>query len=556
MSYFHGVRGSEVETSLLTPTNIEAGLIVAFGTAPIHLAKNPAKANKPVLCYQLREYVEQLGYTGNFKDYTLDEVAQSQFVLYGMSPAVFVNVLDPDKHYSEVTQNLGGVAENPVELEGNILLDTLTVTSSDTSTVILEDTVDYMVSTDTATGEVSIDIIVGRPFPADEITISYDVDTDSVITDCSVADLPYILPTNAENLLITAQQTVTSTLERDIDFSAAYNSNNIVEFAILDDSRIFNDSITIKYHEVNPALVTDADIIGGVDSVTGDNLGLEVIEDVFPAFRLVPGTIIAPKFSKSPEVAAVMKAKCTDINGVFRAVAICDIPSDEIINYTNAPVYKKQKNLVDTSLIVCYPKVSLGGVQYNLSTQLASLMNKTDSEHDEIPYKSPSNENLQCDSSVLEDGTEKYFSLKQANYLNAEGIITALNFTGGWRLWGNYTSSKPDSSDVKDYFIPIRRMFNWINNSLITMFWSKIDDPLNKRLIDSVIDSANIWFNGLTQRGAILGGRVELLGTDNTTTDLMSGIIRFHVYITPPSPAQEIHFIQEYDPSYISELLS
>ena len=71
------------------------------------------------------------------------------------------------------------------------------------------DTVDYMVSTDTATGEVSIDIIVGRPFPADEITISYDVDTDSVITDCSVADLPYILPTNAENLLITAQQTVT-----------------------------------------------------------------------------------------------------------------------------------------------------------------------------------------------------------------------------------------------------------------------------------------------------------------------------------------------------------
>lgn len=556
MAYQHGAYGSEVATSLLSPTEIDSGLIVAFGTAPVHLAKNPAKANKPVLCYQYSEYVEQFGYTGDFDKYTLDEVAQSQFVLFKMAPTVFVNVLNPDKHFNEVEKTFGGVSENPVKIEGDVPVESLKVVSEGVETVTLEGGIDYFVDTDTDTQVTTIDVIVGVPFPSDTITISYTDGTDTVSTDCAVADLPYTLPAGATDLLVTAEQPFTNTLDVDVDYTAAYNSDGEVIFTILDATKIVNDTVKISWHELDPSQVTEADIIGGIDLVTGDATGLELIEEVYPRFGLVPGTIIAPKFSQSPTVAAVMKAKCTNINDIFRAIALVDIPSDEIINYTNAPEYKNQKNLVDTSLVACYPKVALGGKQYNLSTQLASLMNKTDSEHDNIPYKSPSNENLQCDSSVLADGTEKYLSLPQANYLNGQGIVTALNFVGGWKAWGNRTTAYPSNTDVKDNFIPIRRMFNWINNTLVTMFWSKIDDPLNRRLIESVIDSANIWFNGLTAKGAILGGRVELLGTDNTTTDLMDGKINFHVYYTPPSPARKIEFIQEYDPSYIADLLS
>ena len=87
-------------------------------------------------------------------------------------------------------------------------------------------------------------------------------------------------------------------------------------------------------------------------------------------------------------------------------------------------------------------------------------------------------------------------------------------------------------------------MFNWVNNTLITSFWQKIDNPANKRLIATIVDSANVWLNGLTARGFILGGRVEFREDENPTTDLMDGIIRFHVFFTPPSPAREIDFIQ------------
>ena len=78
--------------------------------------------------------------------------------------------------------------------------------------------------------------------------------------------------------------------------------------------------------------------------------------------------------------------------------------------------------------------------------------------------------------------------------------------------------------------------------------------PINRRLVETVVDSANIWLNGLTARGAILGGRVEFLDTENPKTDLLDGTIRFHVYVAPPTPAREIDFVMEYDPDYFSAL--
>ena len=97
-------------------------------------------------------------------------------------------------------------------------------------------------------------------------------------------------------------------------------------------------------------------------------------------------------------------------------------------------------------------------------------------------------------------------------------------------------------------------MFDWINNTLVTTFWQKVDAPINRRLVDTVLDSANIWLNGLAARQMILGGRVTLLQEENPVTDLMAGIIRFHVYATPASAAREMDFIIEYDPAYLTTL--
>lgn len=484
MAYKHGIYGSEVPTSLLPMTEVAAGLPVVFGTAPLHLATKSAGANTPKLCYSNKEAVQYFGYSKNWEDFTLCEFMNSQFALYGMAPAVFVNVLDPNKsaHVTNVNAQETTVTDSKITLKATeyVLLDTLKVAISEVAE------------------------------PAKEGT----------------------------------------------DYTAAYNDDNELVITILTDGALNNvASLFLSYTKLNPAGVTASDIVGGIDP-NGKLKGLELVSEVFQRFRLVPGTIIAPKFSGDSTVAAVMKAKETGINGCFEAISIADIPTDlsSADVYSKAPEWKEQHNFVDSRMIACWPKGALSGVQYHLSTQLTGLLCKTDSEHDDVPYWSPSNHSLQIDSTVLEDGSEVFLDTATADYLNGNGIVTSINFIGGWKAWGNRISAYPSNTDPKDAFIPIRRMFNWLNNTLITTFWSKIDNPTNKRLIRTVVDSANIWLNGLTAKQYILGGRVEFREDENTTTDLMDGKIYFHVYFTPPSPARDIEFVQEYDPDYVSTL--
>jgi phage tail sheath protein FI len=104
-------------------------------------------------------------------------------------------------------------------------------------------------------------------------------------------------------------------------------------------------------------------------------------------------------------------------------------------------------------------------------------------------------------------------------------------------------------------FINIHRMFNYVANTCVLTYWSRIDENLTRRYAESITDELNIWLNRLVSTGALLGARCELKAEENPDTDLMAGIIRVHVYMTPPSPAQEVDFLLEYDADYVSSIL-
>ena len=311
--------------------------------------------------------------------------------------------------------------------------------------------------------------------------------------------------------------------------------------------------VKVSYEYGDPTKVSSTDIIGGIDSQAKKAKGLELLNSVFPKFRLVPGQVLAPGWSKDPAVAAIMHAKASNINSHFKAMAVVDIDSDTVPLYSDVPGHKTNNNLTDELLINCWPKVKLGNEEFWLSSQLGALCAQVDSKNEDIPYMSPSNNALQM-TAAMAKGEEVWLGPEEGAYLNGQGIVTAQNFVGGWKCWGNRTGCYPGVTDVKDTFIPIRRMFNWIGNTLVLTYWQKLDNPMNRRLIETILDSVNIWFNGLAARQFILGGRLEFLEEENPTTDLMDGICRFHAYVTPPGPAKELEFIQEYDPGYIKTL--
>ena len=308
--------------------------------------------------------------------------------------------------------------------------------------------------------------------------------------------------------------------------------------------------------EPDVAKVTAANIIGGVDEKSR-RTGLALVDKVFPLFRMVPGQILAPGFSAEPAVAMAMGAACKNISGHFKAVAVADLPAS-ITRPEDAPAHVNDNNLTDENLILFFGTAVYNNAPEYGSTHLAGVMAQRDAENGGIPFWSPSNKRLLCQGLTLGGAelalAELALSPVEAAYLNGNGIVTGLNMIGGLVAWGDQTACYPGVTDVKDASIPIRRMFSWIGNTLVLTAWQRVSSPLRRRLIRSVCDTFNIWLNGLVAREFILGGRVVFEQKDNPTTDLMDGIARFHLYVTPPSAARELVFTLEYDPAYLETL--
>lgn len=341
------------------------------------------------------------------------------------------------------------------------------------------------------------------------------------------------------------------------DYELLYDGDSLVA-EILDGGAIPAGAteLTAEFDKVDPSQVTKADIIGGFDINTKKTSGFELLEAVFPKYGICPDILICPKWSGDSEVAAIMATKSTGINGLFRAKCFIDVDTTEVTHYADVPAWKKSKNINDKSQVLCFPMCKLGDRKFHLSTQMAGLLATVDENNDGCPAESPSNKNLKIDSTVLADGTEALLNFEQANYLNSNGITTAQNFIGGFVLWGNRTACFPANTDVKDYFLNVGRMFDWVSNSVILTYWSKIDKNISRRFIDSIVDSINIWLNGVVSEEKLLGARIVFNENENPTTSLMSGKVKFHIFLTPPSPAEEIEFVLEYDVSYISAALA
>src|SRR5699024_7972750 len=98
----------------------------------------------------------------------------------------------------------------------------------------------------------------------------------------------------------------------------------------------------------------------------------------------------------------------------------------------------------------------------------------------------------------------------------------------------------PGNTDIKDCFIPCRRMYNWWANQFILSYFQKVDDPANRRLIESIVDSENIKGNAWKQRYMVAEARMVFDQEDNPTTDLINGIIRIGMLFSPYPPAEQI----------------
>ena len=472
MAFFHGIRASEVPTSIIPPVNTTAGLPVVWGTAPVHLTENPeANVNKPVICYEYAEAVKAFGYSKDWEKFTLSEVMFSEFQLYGVKPIIFINVLDPKKHKTAVAEYKAPLTKGVAIISDTVIKSTLVVKDGIGGTKLVENE-DYIAE--------------------------WNDDGELVITDIAGGE----------------------------------------------DSGL--EAFAVSYDKVDASKVTADDIIGGV-SLSGETKGLEWASSIYTLFSMVPGILAAPGWTNNPTVAAVLKAKALTLCGLFRCIVLTDVDTEACKTYSEVNLWKNKNNYTGINQVVCWPMVRNGDAVYHMSTHLLGIIGRMDAANEDVPYQSPSNLEMQSTGLCLKDGAEVALTLEQANMLNSQGIVTGLNFSGGWKSWGNYTGAYPSNTDPKDTFISVRRMFDWQYQTFILTYWQKVDRPLMPRLIKTIVDSEIVRLNGLVSRGFLMGADLKFLESENPLTDLMQGIIRVHSYITPPVPMQECDCIFEYD---------
>ncbi|MBR0061909.1 MAG: phage tail sheath family protein, partial [Selenomonadaceae bacterium] len=169
MSFRHGIFYNELATSIV-PTLTVATPTVVVGTAPLHLATNPAPVNTPVLCSTYADYVAQFGWSGDVETYSCEEAAYVHFQLYSIKPLVVINVLDPATHFKAGSKTVSG-ASNPLRFKNSkVLLDSLTVKSGETDFV--KDT-DYTAAFDDTTLVITVKSL--NKLVNDSVTLSYNL---------------------------------------------------------------------------------------------------------------------------------------------------------------------------------------------------------------------------------------------------------------------------------------------------------------------------------------------------------------------------------------------
>lgn len=282
------------------------------------------------------------------------------------------------------------------------------------------------------------------------------------------------------------------------------------------------------------------------------------LREVYPRFGMTPGLLLAPGYSKDPNVAAVMQGACENINGVYSCECILDMDcgTSGAQTYDAVKQVKESKGLTSPHAYAYWPMAQVGNYRLSLSAIMGALTAATDAANGDVPSLSPSNKSLPGVTGLcLEDGTEVILDQAQANVVNSAGIDTVLNLNG-FKAWGNNTCAYPSTTDPKDRWIAVRRFFTWRSNSLIQTYFERVDSPANYRMIEAIVDAENVNGNAYVAAGACAAYQCEFRSDENPNTQILDGTIKFHLTLAPYNPAECIEFTLEFDPTAIASALT
>lgn len=508
MAYRHGVYTSEVETSVQVAQPVDSALPFVVGTAPKQLG--------PVLVTSWSSYCEQFGVSpqvdimaGEYANGgTLTSFAYYWFMLAGRGDCILQSTPSSSFVSGEVAVE---VSASPVAARFAVDLSGVAADKIDAVRAVISGAVVH----------VSVDDSV---YSAEIIDANGDVH-EGTLSNTSVC-APFTVSIGGVS--------VTISLINAADGSAVTGA-------------VFGAGVS----EIESALHA----YGSTASLAVLTACIQSIHTIYERFGRVASILAAPRLCEMEGAAAAMASAVSDIGGRFKGVTVIDIPAGIGSTSTALADVGSGKPTTSPYAILGWPYVGVGAMRFPASAAIVAAMNAVDGQYGGFPYVSPSNKALPVTGSYFTDRSAAapaelpvYLTRDDVNsYLGAHGITGFRNTAQGWVAWGDNTAAFPGSTDVKDYMIPIRRMFNYVGNQFQVFADARIDLPLNVRQLEGVTKSFNQFLAGLVGFGALNAASVELDSERNTTASLLSGTVYVRIRIAPPPAMVVIEGVLEYD---------
>jgi len=305
--------------------------------------------------------------------------------------------------------------------------------------------------------------------------------------------------------------------------------------------------VVIRVAESAVSATQTANVIGGVDAVTGDYTGLQALLAAQSVVGFQPRILVAPGFSNQLAIATEM----VSLANKLRAFCYLDGPNTNDADAQNyvASIGSKRAMVIDP-WVKAFDTLSASEVVRPSSAVVAGLRAKTDTEKGF--WWSMSNQNI-----LGITGTVRAIDFKmgditsRANLLNKNHVTTIIR-ENGFRMWGSRTT---DKQDAKWAFEPVVRTGDLIADSIQEGLAWAVDRPINAKFLEDVATSVNNYIRHLVKMGALIGGECWVDPDLNSPDQLSQGKAYFKYDFTAPAPAEHIEITSVNVSDYYAAIL-
>lgn len=536
MAYRHGAYVSEVQTSVQAAPPVDSALPFVIGSAPV--VKGPVLVSS---WSQFRDLFEAEDVDPDSRDYTLCAHAYYWFVLAGRGECIMQSVASPATSGAVVNaiasihtiyERFGRVASilcAPCASEDAAVAAAMVAAVANIGgrfkgIALLDMPAGYA---DPSTAIEAADLSEHKPTTSPFACLcwpytgvgEYRFAASSVMcaainaTDGTFGGLPYVSPSN-KPIPITGAYSVQSE-QTDVSMCATDESLYVVKDGV--------------------AVTLGADVFGATATLGGVECSVD--DGKWKSSAAVDGKARLT-VRKSSSDAVFFVAKTAGASGNSLAISITATPSQsfDVTLYNGDSVLATQSNITSAqyigSSITAYVDVTYTGGGGLVATTKTNFTGGGGVDF----------------SVIIPSERPVYMTREDVNtYLGAFGLVGLRNTAAGWVEWGDNTAAFPGNTDVKDYMIPIRRMFNHVGNQFQIFADGRIDMPLNVRQLEGVVKAFNQVLSGWVGFGALNAASVALDSERNTPESLLSGTVYLRIKIAPPPAMVVIEGIIEYD---------